>query len=167
MYIPPQCQGGYTCATLLTSFPNMTDFAMGHIDELRLFVKVAFLGNNLNNTVTRLYKEYKNRPDKSVLILHYTPSDLILHKRDYINVFFKNCEYFNNTKSLGCRYELNRLIKVAYHKIDTVGLAQAVRKFKFDDDSYEHLIHLYEKNRDKVDLKSIACQWMIERESVW
>lgn len=62
MYIPERCQEG-SCALLLTSYPDITDFVKDHIDEMKLYVKVAWVGPNLKHlleTLTNQLSVYRN-----------------------------------------------------------------------------------------------------------
>lgn len=56
LYIPEWCQGK-PCALLLTSYGNITDFVKDHIDQLKLYVKVAWVGPNLKYVTETLTKE--------------------------------------------------------------------------------------------------------------
>lgn len=56
LYIPEWCQGK-PCALLLTSYGNITDFVKDHIDQLKLYVKVAWVGPNLKYVTKTLTKE--------------------------------------------------------------------------------------------------------------
>lgn len=64
MYVPEQCQSqgqqqrGQNCALLLAGYPNLTDFVIKHIDEMKLYVKVAWVGPNLKHLIKSLTKEY-------------------------------------------------------------------------------------------------------------
>lgn len=166
MYVPPQCTFS-KCAVLLTSSFNMTDFVIDHIKELKLFVKVVWLGENLKATVDTLIQKHKHNPNKSLLILHYTPSSLILREKSVISVMFPQCEQLNSTKSLGCKYELNRIVKMTWNKIDRLGLQQYVRNFKFNEEDYDYLLTLYERAQDKNDFRQIGCQWLKDKNSTW
>ncbi|RZC34381.1 Pkinase Tyr, ANF receptor and/or Peripla BP 6 domain containing protein [Asbolus verrucosus] len=168
IYVPKQCESGLSCALLLTSSFNSTKFVIDHINELNLFVKVVWLGKNLRQTVETLTEIYKSSSlNKSLLILHYTPSDLILREKNYISVIFPQCEHLNSTRSMGCKYELNRVVKMAWNKIEALDLLQPVRSFKFNEREYDYLLTLYENARNRSDLRQIGCQWIRDKKSTW
>ncbi|XP_060518097.1 receptor-type guanylate cyclase gcy-13-like isoform X2 [Cylas formicarius] len=177
MYTPSFCMKSKTrCAVLLTSYYNATSFVIKHIIEDKLYVKVLFLGENLNVVVRSVKQMIKNRRDKSLVVLGWTPSDVILHEKDYISVSFENCERMNFThnESVGYRYEMHRLVKVAWSKVEQFAkpLYDALRSFKFQENDYDFLLDLYKKNQLAVEnktisLKDIACEWMDKRNGTW
>lgn len=63
MYIPEQCHGQGqqrppNCALLLAEYPDVTRFVKEHIDQLKLYVKVAWVGPNLRHLTKYLTREY-------------------------------------------------------------------------------------------------------------
>lgn len=63
MYVPEQCQAREqqrppNCALLLSGYPDETDFVKEHIDQMKLYVKVAWVGPNLRYLTKYLTKEY-------------------------------------------------------------------------------------------------------------
>lgn len=70
MYIPEQCQSQQTCALLLTSHPDVTEFVKTDIDAMKLYVKVAWVGHNLKQLTETLTTKYSERANKSM-----TPAD--------------------------------------------------------------------------------------------
>lgn len=63
MYIPEQChdqsqQRSPNCALLLAEYSDVTRFIKEHIDQLKLYVKVAWVGPNLRNLTKYLTREY-------------------------------------------------------------------------------------------------------------
>lgn len=64
MYVPEQCQSqgqqqkAPNCALLLAGYPNTTGFVKEHIDRMKLYVKVAWVGPNLRYLTKFLTKEY-------------------------------------------------------------------------------------------------------------
>lgn len=158
IYTPKQCENT-RCALLLTSKLATTKFVIDHINELKLYVRVVWLGENLRRTVETLTKLYQNTV-KSLLILYYTPSELILREKNFISVIFPQCDYLNANHSLGCKYEAHRIVKMSWNKVEALGLLQPVRNFKFGEQDYEHLLTLYEQAKNQSDLRQIACDWI-------
>jgi len=61
MYIPEQCQEQQrtpNCALLLAEYPDVTRFVKEHIDQMKLYVKVAWVGPNLRHLSKYLTREY-------------------------------------------------------------------------------------------------------------
>lgn len=63
MYVPEQCQSqgqqrAPNCALLLAAYPDVTGFVKEHIDQMKLYVKVAWVGPHLRNLSKYLTKEY-------------------------------------------------------------------------------------------------------------
>lgn len=171
MYIPSRCIGK-RCATLLTSHWNSTNFVTKHIEENELFVKVLFLGNNLGKAAMDIQNDYESKGQgKSLVILSWTPSDVIIYERNFVTVSFENCErlHFTHSNKIGYKYEMHRLVKVAWSKVEKFAkpLYDALRSFKFEDAEYERLLSIYEANRNRLGLNDIACQWMNERRKIW
>lgn len=120
MYIPPQCpphqHKSQPCALLLADYPEATTFIRDHIDRLKLYVKVAWVGPNLKQIVKSLTKEYlqlsqNSSPlDRSLVILHWTPSNIITNEREFVNVEFPRCGSRGTTE--GCQYETSLLEKL-------------------------------------------------------
>lgn len=61
MYIPEQCQkqqNAPNCALLLAEYPDVTRFVKEHIDQMKLYVKVVWVGPNLRHLSKYLTREY-------------------------------------------------------------------------------------------------------------
>ncbi|CAH1133811.1 unnamed protein product [Ceutorhynchus assimilis] len=170
MFTPEQCQNGEYCAVLVTSEWNAMKFVLTHIRENRLLVKVLFLGDNLAAAVKYLEYVYRGRTDQSLVILSWTPSDIILYERNFVTVSFENCERLNFTQvtNVGYKYEMHRLVKVAWSKVEKFAkpLYDSLRSFKFEVTEYEHLLSLYQQNSNMT-YKDIACKWMKYNNDTW
>jgi hypothetical protein len=166
MYVPVQCKTA-PCALLLAGEMNTSRFLMDHIDRLKVYVKVVWLGKNLRQTVETLTHLYKSTPSKSLMIMHYTPSDIILRDKYFISVTFPECDYANVSDSVGCKYELNRIVKMAWHKVDALDLVQPIRNFVFMGKDFDDLLNLYEMAPDRSDLREIGCQWVKDGNHSW
>ncbi|CAH0557671.1 unnamed protein product [Brassicogethes aeneus] len=167
-YIPKQCQYNKPCALLLSSSYNETSFVKDNIDELKLHVKVVWLGDKLRDAIDFINLTHRDRRDQSMLILSWTPSDIIEKQEDYVSVAFKHCELMK-TQS-GCKYELHRLVKFAWSKIQTFAsdLDEALTVFRFDD--YRDLLDRYEINKrtnGSKTIQDIACDWMRNDSNLW
>lgn len=140
---------------------------MDDINNLKLYVKVIWLGPNLKRVVSRL-KENFVTSHKSLAILHWTPSDVIVKENKYISVVFPHCQLPSSFDTVGCKYELNRLEKFSWSKL--ANLAQpayeALHSFKFDDDQFDYLLQLYNNHTNKP-IYDIACMWMRTNDMWW
>lgn len=173
MYTPKQCDN-QTCAVLLSPEYNATSFLKDQIEETGVLVKILWLGTNLKQAVTDLKKYYKSRlylhNTKSIVIFNWYPSDIILHEDHFINVQFKNNELYNFTheKNVGYKYEMHRLVKLAWAKVEknAYPLYLGLRQFKFLDEDYRFLLDLYER-KSHMPMKDIACEWMKQRHDIW
>ncbi|XP_024935475.1 uncharacterized protein LOC107275141 isoform X2 [Cephus cinctus] len=179
MYIPSRCQslGGkdQPCALLLAAHADVTRFVKDQIDRLNLYVKVVWVGPNLANLVEYLTKEYLIRGDdeKSITILHWTPSSVIPNEKDYTSLLFPGSLNGNRDYT----YELNRLVKLTWAKLESVAkfAYEAINRANFTQGMYEDLIDRYNRfpdrrllpiendhDFDKEMEESIACDWLKE-----
>ncbi|XP_068980549.1 uncharacterized protein [Bombus flavifrons] len=163
LYIPEWCQGK-PCALLLTSYGNITDFVKDHIDQLNLYVKVAWVGPNLKYVTETLTKELlliRNLThDRSLVFLHWTPSSVVPNERDFVTVEFGRC---GTTKlEIECKYESNRLTKLVWSKLEYAAkLAfEAISHAKFTREMYEDLIYRHNNFSETVHEEQIACGWL-------
>lgn len=168
MYTPKICQNQH-CAVLLAPEYNASAFLINQIEETQLLVKVFWLGKNLKNAVNELKTTLP--AGKSLLIFSWFPSDLIVHEKHFINVQFKNNEYYNFTQdaTVGYKYEVQRLVKLAYAKVqgNANPLYMGLRNFKFSEDNYRSLLRLYEGKSGSESFRDIACKWMISNPDTW
>lgn len=197
LYVPQQCESEI-CAVLLTSEWTAMQFVLLHIQENNLYVKVLFLGPNLLNAVNYLKGTSKLWAPKSLVsfiwnvwpnfiftvvksprklhtlflqvILSWTPSDVILYESQFVTVSFESGERMKFTQSdaVGYKYEMHRLVKVAWNKMEASAkpLYETLRSFKFEVPQYKTLLDLYDKNRN-LSYKKIACMWMKQYNHTW
>ena len=164
MYIPKQCEDNVqSCATLLAEYPDVTTFVKKHIDKLKLYVKVAWVGPNLKNLTKQLTNSLLESSstttisNKAIVILHWTPSKVIPNERDFVTIEFPRCG--SRTDNLGCEYESNKLIKLVWERleIDAKLAYDAIKRAKFTKNMYEDLINRYNFLGDE---EAVACSWL-------
>jgi hypothetical protein len=115
VFTPSHC-AGTTCAYLLAADFYDTSFVMLHINEMRLKLKVIWLGSRLKKISKELLELYttdaghKKRGSK-FLVFSWTPSDVIDSTIDYIPVVMPRCEEMRSSNLTGCKYELTPLLK--------------------------------------------------------
>lgn len=170
MYIPPQCKNS-TCALLLASYYNDTEFVIEDILDLKLYVKVIWLGEHLKQIAAQLTNDYrKTAPLKnSILIFSWTPSDVIINENNYTSVLFTHCELLSSHVKYGCKYELMRLAKFSWSKLNKYAAAAyaALHRFKFEREQLEYLLQLYDRYSKNKSFEEIACSWLQWNESWW
>lgn len=177
MYIPNYCQqtkninnnSVNNCALLLAGDCDITYFIKDHIEQLKLFVKVAWVGENLKNLTELLTEHYiklnKNnnnvKINKSFVILHWTPSSTIPNERDFIAIEFPRCGSKNINND--CVYESNRLVKLSWSRLETIAKMawETINHVKLNSSMYEDLILRYNNLiRNNINEDEIACSWL-------
>lgn len=174
MYEPPQCQGrSQPCALLLADYSSATKFIKDHIDHWKLYVRVVWIGPNLKQIIKILTKEYLQLPDsdKSLVVLHWTPSNIIPNKKEFVSIEFPRCG--SRGMSDGCQYETRTLEKLMWPQLEnSARLAfETINLVQFDNSMYENLINRYNEklsnsfnSYSKVSLieGEIACNWLVD-----
>lgn len=165
-FVPDHCQNT-SCALLLAPhYYKTTEFIIQQIKDSKLLVKVVWLGPNLNNVVTEITSQYyspnsitKDRATKSILILSWTPSEVILDDTDFISVSFKS-------SIIGGAYEERRLVKLSWTDLQKLGELAflALHELKFSKEQYAALLRLYNTNTGggEMRVRDTACQWLRE-----
>ncbi|XP_014480221.1 PREDICTED: uncharacterized protein LOC106747328 [Dinoponera quadriceps] len=172
MYVPEQCQSRErqrppSCALLLAGYLDETEFVREQIDQLKLYVKVAWVGPNLRHLTKYLTEEYTRRDsstvgdNRSLVILHYSPSSMIPNEREFTTIDFPRCGARNSTN--GCdRYETNRLTKLVWGGLEMNArfAFEAIKLAKFSKDMYEDLIARRSRAASDVPDEQVACDWL-------
>ncbi|XP_015177762.1 PREDICTED: receptor-type guanylate cyclase gcy-4-like isoform X2 [Polistes dominula] len=168
MYIPRQCQAigkqAQPCALLLAGHLDITSFVKEDIDSLNLYVKVAWVGPHLRELTENLIEEYTwmDNRQKSLVIVHWTPSTVIPNAKDFVSINFPRCGT-NNTQ-VGCEYESKRLVKVVWKGLEFAAkfAFESINRVQFTSEMYENLIDRYNKYSENVDEAKIACSWLMD-----
>ncbi|XP_014237000.1 receptor-type guanylate cyclase gcy-3-like [Trichogramma pretiosum] len=174
MYVPTQCQANklqsQPCAMLLADYSSPTKFIKDHIDHYKLYVKVAWVGPNLKHLIKYLTKEYlqSSNNEKSLVVLHYTPSSVIPNESEYVNVDFPRCGSRGSHE--GCLYETRKLEKLVWNRLEPIAkLAfEAINRVKYTEEMYEALIDKYNEklvggtSYSKLSAieNEVACDWL-------
>lgn len=169
MYVPKRCEGK-NCALLLAPFYNVTKFVIEHVEEMKLYVKIVWLGPNLKYVTDRLIQSYiKSNSTQSLLVFGWTPSATISPEYNFIQVAFKRCELLNSSHTVGCKYELNRLIKTSWSKLEQIAKPayEALHHIAFSQKNYNDLLQQYNLMSNNEDIYDIACGWMRSNERTW
>lgn len=102
----------------------MTRFVIHHIEELQLYVEVIWVGPHLGNLTNELSIKYKSKGDnKAIVLLSWSPSELAVPgDKKYTVVSFPPCEDMESSKFVGCRYDLQRLLKISWNRLKDAAL---------------------------------------------
>ncbi|XP_069698476.1 uncharacterized protein [Periplaneta americana] len=169
LFTPSQCNGAPSCAVLLADHPGETGFVVPHILELQLYVQVVWVGPNLRwltDTLTARYqREHRNQ---SLVLLCRVPSTVtVWGDPKFTSVAFPPCESLQSSRRTGCKYELQRLVKLVWARIE-VGAKpayEALHKMSFSREDYADLLSRYNAQPRSVD--EIACEWLVHNEKSW
>lgn len=169
MYIPERCKNK-NCALLLAPFYNVTKFVIDHVNEMKLYVNIIWLGPNLKYVSDKLTQKYaKQNSNQSLLMFGWTPSATISPANNFIRVAFKRCELLNSSHTVGCKYELNRLIKTSWSKLEQIAKPayEALHHITFSQKNYNDLLQQYNMMSYNQSVYDIACNWMRNNEKTW
>lgn len=91
-----------------------------HILEMKLFVKVVWVGPNLKWLTDSLTAHYLNeKANRSLVLLSHVPSTVIMWgSSKFVSVAFPPCETLQSSHSVGCKYELQRLVKLVWSQLE-------------------------------------------------
>lgn len=142
---------------------------MDHIVELKLYMKVIWLGHNLREVVDKLTNMYiVQNTKKSVIFLEWMPGYFTIGREKLSPVSVPNCEQLKSFATLGCKYEMTRNTKLAWTELQNIGKPafEAIHKIQFDKSGYENLLRLHNSRTDK-NIHATACQWLKSNDKVW
>lgn len=137
---------------------------------MNLYVKVAWLGPNLKNVTKELTRRYRERKSsKAIVILSWTPSDIILPENKFISVAFKRCELFNSSQMGGCKYELNRLIKVTWANLEKIAKPayDTLHRMFLTEENYDEMLLEYNTYYPQRSVYDVACNWLRNNSRHW
>ncbi|XP_012262718.2 uncharacterized protein LOC105689915 isoform X2 [Athalia rosae] len=167
MYVPERCRSPFenSCALMLADNPDVTEFVKEQIDELKLFVKVVWVGPNLRNISEFLTERYSySNVSRAFVILHWTPSDVIPNEKDFVSLVLPRCRLRDEDS---CNYNPNRLVKMVWARLEYVAkfAYEAIRKTSFTEEMYEEMINRYNElrlggHRDVEVEERVACDWL-------
>ncbi|XP_068222673.1 uncharacterized protein [Palaemon carinicauda] len=173
MYIPERCENN-ECAVLFASYAdlNITDFLKHQLGTMKAYVKVAWLGPNLNHEFIKSNTNLRNR---SVLIFHWWPS-VLLEPFNFTSVGFAPC-IDSSYKSDGqwpyqCKYEMHRFHKFVWKKLKRYArfAYDALHKVQINHTEFMQLMKKYNDVRGfktESTLDEVACQWIKMNQAHW
>lgn len=91
-----------------------------HILEMKLFVKVVWVGPNLKWLTDALMAHYMNeKANRSLVLLSRVPSTVTMWgSSKFVSVVFPPCETLQSSHIVGCKYELQRLVKLVWSELE-------------------------------------------------
>lgn len=168
-YVPEQCIE-QRCVTLLAADRMQTNFVIKHIKELKLFVKVKWLGANLQAAARHLYKEFSRNgtenAGKNFVLLHYSPSLVIDTDIEYVTITMPACKDIMISSETLCQYETIAVLKYYSTALSGKnGLNFALHQINFNRTQEEWLLRQYHSYtngsaiNDRV-VDDVACKWL-------
>ncbi|KAF6214551.1 hypothetical protein GE061_009294 [Apolygus lucorum] len=170
----PEWCVGTSCATLIASYKNATDFVKDDIQYMHFYVRVVWVEDNFTDVVSRLLAIYgnpnkKSRLPKIPLIISHTLDLLALGQKDYSSVVFPVCEYYGSqeteAETWSCHYEGQRMVKLVWEELKNTSptLHHAISKIEFTPNYYQELVDIYLKQKSPTKsqrLYDAACEWI-------
>ncbi|XP_059221078.1 uncharacterized protein LOC106092877 isoform X2 [Stomoxys calcitrans] len=168
-YTSPLCNK-IKCATLLAEFKNDTSFVKFQIRDMKAFLNVLWLGPSFRSQINRLYSKYTTGlSDKRLLIVHWTPSDVIDGENVYEHIAMPQCEELKSLWYSDCKYELTAVIKYYAKGISKYKrLMFALQKFWIRNLELKKLFQDLNKERRYIKESTLperiydmlACKWL-------
>lgn len=152
-YTPDHCRNR-TCVTLLSANQKDTHFVVDHINELQLYVKIVWFGDNLRYVTQALYKQNidkRSKHQKSFIVVHWTPSEIIDVDIEYETILMPRCEQFfsGNSKNTMCKYELTPILMYCSKQLTEVTAIDKVFSIiNFNQTNEKYLLQMYNKLTD-------------------
>lgn len=186
-FIPDHCKH-INCVTFLAGNYNETAFIKQQINDLKLYVKVRWLENNLFLASKDLFKliELQNgfgaRIPKAFIVLHYMPSEVLNTDQEYKSIIMPSCSEFSTNPNDTCRYETMPIMKFYTKALEitrSYAIMNALRTINFTvEEEIKFLNEFAPPNRiesnnisSETELEkrydSIACNWIKNNQPIW
>lgn len=138
-----------------------------------LYARIVWLGDNLQRVTHELFQSFSNDSNqKSFIVLHWTPSEIVDGDIEYDLITMPRCEQFKTEKSQNtmCKYELTPILK--YCSVQSkrlIPVHSILGQFSFTRAYEKQIMQMYNNatdvraqgqllgNREKI-YNSIACQ---------
>lgn len=117
---------------------------------MKLYVKIAWFGDNLRHVIRTLLerlseKRFKNQ--KSFVVAHWTPSEIMNMDNEYETIIMPKCEQFVSKESneMLCRYELTPILMYCSKELmDTKKSVYSMLSYiNFDRENEIQLLKMY------------------------
>lgn len=152
-YIPEHCQN-QKCAILLSGHKNETFFTTKHINELKLYLKIIWFGDNLRYVTRDLLKKFtvnhRSGNHRTFIVAHWTPSEIIDDEIEYVTIIMPKCEEFNDddSKTTMCKYELTPVLKYSKYLKKATPIYVLLGKINFERINETYLLKMYNNLTD-------------------
>lgn len=183
-YVPEQCKGkDERCVTLLAGWRRQTEFVIKHINELKLYVKVKWLGANLQAATRHLFDQFsRNRSEhagQKFAVLHYSPSEVIDTDIEFETITMPACKDLISSNETLCQYETTAILKYFSSTLSGKnGINNALREITFNRTQEIGLLRRYQSyvrgtanNLPASDPDTafdyVACEWLRENRGIW
>lgn len=150
--MPAHCRNEQ-CVTLLSGFKEDTHFVIEHIDQLKLYVKVVWFGENLRYVIKKLYDQNikkSSAKQKSFIVVHWTPSEIVDANIEYKSIVMPECEQFINfNNNSTCKYELMPILMYCSKQLlEETNVQSVFETINFDQSNENYLLQLYNNLTD-------------------
>lgn len=183
-FVPEQCAGKeQRCVTLLAAHRWQTEFVIKHINELKLYVKVKWLGANLQAATRYLFDQFsQNRSEfagQKFVVLHYSPSEVIDTDIEYDTITMPACKDMVSSSETLCQYETMAVLKYVSAMLSGKnGINNALREITFSRTQEKRLLMRYHNyvrsatndlpmDSSETAFDHVACEWLKENLGVW
>lgn len=163
IYYGPKCSptNMYTCATLLSSYPDMDMGALkAQVRNLSLPVNIAWIGPNLHQYV-------HNRVARRLPVLFFSwDPNTLTAGRLFTRIKFPLCQDDLNKMPMDCDFGLNQFTKIVWSKLKS-SVPEAfhvISKLTFHQDEYIQLLQMFHRYSYPDE---IACAWVRDHETIW
>ncbi|XP_033248989.1 retinal guanylyl cyclase 2-like isoform X2 [Drosophila miranda] len=176
VYRNPNCDG-YKCVTILAEFRNDSSFVEDQLNETAMMVNVLWIGEKFRETIDWLIRKYEQKfsdGSKRLIILHWTPSEIIFSQNTFQQITMPRCEDYTYLQRSGCKYELTPILKYyAKSLASDKQLMYALRYFNLSD---KHLSNIrmdlkYYRKDLSISATEIydktACHWLLENKNYY
>lgn len=159
-YTPDHCEN-QKCVILLSGHQNDTFFVTEHIDELKLYTRVVWFGDNLRYVTKTLLKQlshsnHRSKSQKAFVVVHWTPSEIIDVDIEYETIVMPKCEEFVSDKSKDtmCKYELTPILKYCSKQMGDSKPAHSLFSIINFDRKYEtYMLQMFHNMTDQQKLR--------------
>lgn len=141
-----------------------TNFVAEHIKELQLYVKVVWFGDNLRYVTQELYKQNigkRSKQQKSFLVVHWTPSEIIDVDIEYETISMPKCEQFSSehSKNTMCKYELTPILMYCSKQLMQVpAIYEVFSIINFNQTNEKYLLKMYNELTDSKMSRALKTQ---------
>ncbi|KAK7047733.1 hypothetical protein SK128_014579, partial [Halocaridina rubra] len=176
MYTPRICEEGQKCAVLFASYADagVAEFLKKQIETMEAYVRVAWIGPNLDHTFIERNMHLKGSDRRSVLIFHWWPS-ILLQPFNFTPVGFAPC--IDSSASGGnspyqCKYEMHRFHKFVWKKLKRYArfAYDALHKVQINHTEFMEIMKTYnevQEPKSVATLDKVACQWIKNNVNYW